>query len=118
MTEIKQVILVRTDLEMGKGKLAAQVAHAALMSYLEAIKIDKELVDQWIKEGQKKIVLKVNNEEELVRFYNAFKYKKIPCAIVEDAGLTQLQPGTKTALGVGPWKADEIDQLTGSLKLL
>jgi PTH2 family peptidyl-tRNA hydrolase len=116
--EIKQVIIVRKDLEMGKGKLAAQVAHASLMSYFEAERNDKKITASWLGSGEKKIVLKVNDEEALVKFYNAFQFKKVPCALVTDAGLTELPPGTKTALGIGPWLGSEIDKLTISLPLL
>ncbi|EQD31489.1 Peptidyl-tRNA hydrolase, PTH2 domain protein, partial [mine drainage metagenome] len=57
-------------------------------------------------------------EEALVKLYNAFKYMKVPCALVTDAGLTEIPPGSKTALGVGPWMSEEIDPITKSLKLL
>ncbi len=116
--EIKQVIIVRADIEMSKGKLAAQVAHASLMSYFEAEKMDPEIAKKWLETGEKKIVLKLDGEEALKRLYEAFKYKKIPAALVSDAGLTELPPGTITALGVGPWKSSEIDQFTRTLKLL
>jgi PTH2 family peptidyl-tRNA hydrolase len=116
--ELKQVIIVRIDIDMGKGKMAAQVAHAALMSYLESQRIDKKASDAWIAAGEKKIVLKGENLDVLKRLYEAFKYKGIPCALVSDAGLTELPPGTITALGIGPWKSDEIDQFTKTLKLL
>ncbi|MCL4403657.1 MAG: peptidyl-tRNA hydrolase Pth2 [Candidatus Marsarchaeota archaeon] len=116
--EIKQVIIVRTDIEMGKGKLAAQVAHASLTSYFDAEKRDKEVAREWLDSGEKKIVLKVSDEEALTKLYTAFRFKKIPCALVSDRGLTQLPPDTKTALGIGPWHAKEIDLLTKPLKLL
>ena len=116
--EIKQVIIVRADLDMGKGKTAAQCCHGSLLSYLEAAKAGKEIVSEWLEQGQKKIVLKVPDEESLIKLYKAFQFKKVPCAIVNDAGLTQLPPGTTTVLGVGPWKADEIDLFTDKLKLL
>jgi PTH2 family peptidyl-tRNA hydrolase len=115
---IKQAIIIRTDLEMGRGKMVAQGSHASLMSFFEAEKADKSLVSAWIMGGEKKIVLKVADEEALLKLYKAFQYKGIPCALVSDAGLTELQPGTKTALGVGPWHAAEINQFTGKLKLL
>ncbi len=116
--EIKQVIIVRKDLDMGTGKIAAQVGHAVLLSNSEVWKADPEIAKEWYNTGQKKIVLKVDDEESLRKLYAAFKYKKIPCALVEDAGLTQLAPGTATALGVGPWRSSEIDQFTSKLKLL
>jgi len=116
--EIKQVIIVRADLDMGKGKLSAQVAHGSVSSYLEAEMIDKKIAKEWIDSGQKKIVLKVPDEESLEKLYKAFKFKKVPCALINDAGLTQLPPGTTTVLGIGPWRSEEIDIFTDKLKLL
>ena len=116
--EIKQVIIARKDLDMGIGKLSAQVAHASVLSFLEVQRVDKDVAREWLESGQKKIVLKVDDEESLRKLFAAFKFKKIPCALVEDAGLTQLPPGTTTTLGVGPWKNTEIDQFTSKLKLL
>jgi PTH2 family peptidyl-tRNA hydrolase len=116
--EIKQVIVVRNDIEMGKGKIAAQVAHASLMSYFEAEKKDKSITDSWLASGEKKIVLKADSADILKRLYDAFKYKGVPCALVSDAGLTELPPGTTTALGIGPWHSADIDAFTSSLKLL
>ncbi|MGC8479776.1 MAG: peptidyl-tRNA hydrolase Pth2 [Candidatus Micrarchaeia archaeon] len=118
MEEIKQAILVRNDIVMGKGKTAAQVAHASLMAYFEAEKKDKKIAKEWLDTGEKKIVLKVDNDAVLKKLFQAFKYKDIPCALVADAGHTQLPPGTITTLGVGPWKGKEIDEFTSSFKLL
>lgn len=116
--EIKQVIVVRSDLEMSRGKLVAQGCHASLMSYFEAEKADKKITKKWLDAGEKKIVLKVADDVALKKLEVAFKYKKVPCALVSDAGLTELPPGTVTALGIGPWKSPEIDQFTSTLKLL
>ncbi len=118
MDEIKQAIIVRKDLNLGTGKLAAQVAHASLMSYFKAEKTDEKIAKEWLDTGEKKIVLKVDDEKALRKLHEAFKYKGFPCALVTDAGLTQIPPGTVTALGVGPWKASEINFFTSSLKLL
>ncbi len=118
LAEIKQVILIRSDLEMSKGKIAAQAAHASLMSYFETEKVSKETAEEWLDTGEKKIVLKVADEQSLIKLYNAFKFKKVPCALVTDAGLTEIPPGSKTALGIGPWKSEEIDIFTKGLKLL
>ncbi len=116
--EIKQAIIIRMDLEMSKGKLAAQAAHASLMSYFEAEKKDKEIAKKWLDTGEKKIVLKVSNEEALIKLYNAYQYRGVPCALVTDAGLTEVPPGSKTALGIGPWYADKVNEFTSALKLL
>ncbi len=118
MDEIKQVILVRTDLDMGKGKMAAQVAHASVSAYISASRSNADVVDAWLSSGQKKIVLKVEDDKVIKKLYEAFKFRKIPCALINDAGLTQLPPGTITTLGIGPWKKSEIDFFTSSLKLL
>ncbi len=116
--EIKQVLVVRSDIKMGKGKLAAQVAHASLMSYFEVEKKSKHIAEEWLDTGEKKIVVKASNEEELKALYEKAKEQGIPCALVHDAGLTQLPPDTITVLGIGPWKGNELDKITGSLKLL
>ncbi|MGD0729173.1 MAG: peptidyl-tRNA hydrolase Pth2 [Candidatus Micrarchaeaceae archaeon] len=115
--EIKQVIILRSDIEMSKGKAVAQGCHASLMSYFETEKKDKAIAKEWLDTGERKIVLKVSDQEALEKLFKAFEFKKIPCALVSDAGLTQLPPGTKTALGIGPWKESEIDFFTKGLKL-
>lgn len=117
-SSIKQVLIVRSDLKMGKGKLVAQCSHASLMSYLEVLRVSKRTVEEWLDNGQKKIVVKVSSEKELLNLYKEFKRMKVPCALVIDAGLTVVEPGTKTALGVGPWESNDIDRLTSNLKLL
>ncbi|MEM5836519.1 MAG: peptidyl-tRNA hydrolase Pth2 [Candidatus Aenigmatarchaeota archaeon] len=112
---LKQVILVRSDLKMGKGKIATQAAHAAVgvLKFVE-----KEKIEKWEKEGSKKVVLKVKDEKELLCFYRKIKKERIPCFLVKDAGLTQLKPGTITALGIGPVEEEKVDEITGKLKLL
>ncbi len=112
---MKQVIVVRTDLKLGKGKLAAQVAHASIASFLKAGFFTKR---KWLSEGMKKVVLKVGSEKELLKLYEKAKKKHLPCALIRDAGLTQLKPGTVTALGIGPAEEEKIDEITGKLKLL
>ena len=116
--EIKQAIIIRSDLEMSRGKIAAQAAHASLMSYFEAEHVDSKITKSWLDTGEKKIVLKVSDEESLVKLYNAFKFRKVPCALVTDAGLTEIPPGSKTALGIGPWFSKGINEFTLGLKLL
>ncbi len=116
--EYKQVIVVRTDLKMSKGKLAAQVAHAAVSCVLKALEQRREWVMEWLKQGQKKVVLKVDNLDDLLKIYDQAKAQGLPVAIIEDAGRTQLEPGTITCVGIGPAPASKIDKITGRLKLL
>lgn len=116
MDEIKQVIIIRSDLRMGKGKMVAQGCHAAVRAYVEARERTPSIVREWELSGEKKIVLKASLEE-MTRLYNEIQHK-LPCALIRDAGLTQLEPGTVTALAIGPAKASDVDPLTGSLKLL
>ena len=103
---------------MGKGKLAAQAAHASLAAAEEAMKNRDEWYQDWKSSGQKKIVVKVHSEEELQDLYRKAKSAKLPAALIQDRGLTQLEPGTVTCLGIGPGPDEKIDALTGKLKLL
>ena len=72
----------------------------------------------WYKEGQRKIACKVNSREVLFKIKAQVEQKNLPCAIVSDAGLTQLEPGTVTALGIGPVEESLVNPITGNLKLL
>jgi PTH2 family peptidyl-tRNA hydrolase len=111
---MKQAIVARADLGMGEGKLAAQVAHAALMAYEDA---DRSLQFEWKGQGQKKVVLKADGEQTLFELADRAEREGLPHAIVRDAGHTQLDPGTVTALAIGPAGDDRIDAITGSLSL-
>ncbi len=111
----KQVIVVREDLKLSKGKTAAQVAHACLSAVLKS---SKEVVNKWEREGQKKVILGVKTLEELEEIEKRCKKAGIPCSLIIDAGRTELEPGTVTALGVGPADEKKIDKVTGNLKLL
>lgn len=111
----KQVIVIRKDLNMGKGKIAVQACHASLFAYECAnwlIKI------KWKRHGAKKIVVYVNSEKELLNIYKNSIDAKLPCYLVKDAGKTQIKSGTYTALAIGPAKDENIDSITGKLKLL
>ena len=114
---MKQVIAVRTDLRMGKGKIAAQVAHASLEAYKRALRERPEWVEAWEREGSKKVVLKVRSEKELLELYERAK-REVPAALIRDAGYTQVDPGTITCAGFGPAPDDVMDRLFGHLKLL
>ena len=111
----KQVILVRQDLKLPKGKLAAQVAHACVEA---VIKTDKKILTAWRNEGMPKIVLKVKDEKELCQYLQLAHNAHLTTALITDAGRTVLAPGTVTCAAFGPDKEEKIDQLTKKLPLL
>lgn len=111
----KQVIAIRKDLGLGLGKAVAQAAHASLKAYqLASPRVRKE----WELEGAKKIVVAVNSAKELFSLHSMAKRLDLPTALVKDAGLTQVKPGTSTAVAIGPCSEADADKLTGGLKLL
>ncbi len=103
---------------MGKGKICSQVAHASLGAAEIAMNKYKEYYEEWKRTGQKKIVLKVSSEKELIELYEKALKEDLPCYLVIDAGYTQVEPGTKTCLAIGPGPDEKIDKITGHLKLL
>jgi PTH2 family peptidyl-tRNA hydrolase len=111
---MKQAIVVRTDIGMGTGKLAAQVAHASLSAYEDA---DERTRRAWKGDGQKKVVLKGKSEATLFELADVAESAGLPNAVIRDAGHTQLEPGTVTALAVGPGEDDAVDRVTGDLSL-
>ncbi len=113
--EYKQVILVRQDLKLPKGKLAAQVAHASTESLLRSHKDD---ISKWRSQGMKKIVLKVSDEKELFKFKQEAEDFGLVTALITDAGRTVVEPGTITCLGIGPDKEERVDAITSKLKML
>ena len=112
---MKQVLIVRNDLKMGKGKIAAQSAHASVEA---ADRVSKAKKDAWKAEGMKKVVVKVSSLEELKALKKKADSLNIKSALISDAGRTQLEPGTITVLGLGPDDDEKIDKITGKLKLL
>jgi len=113
----KMVLVVRTDIGMGKGKAAAQCAHAAVMCYKAAVRETPELVARWEQLGVTKVCLKMDSEEGLAVLTAAAREAGLVTGLVRDAGRTQLQPGTTTVLGIGPGPVEVVNQLTGHLKL-
>lgn len=132
---VKQVIVVRKDLNMRKGKAIAQGSHASLGALLtmfnkqkypdDRVKMSVEfeegsILDKWLNGIFTKICLYVESEEELVNLYNKIKEDnpEIPLVMIEDAGLTEFHGVvTKTCIGIGPYWSDEIDKFTDKLKL-
>ena len=111
----KQVILVRNDLKLPKGKLAAQAAHASVEAVLKS---DSKVIKAWREEGMAKIVLKVADEKELLKYFQKAKEQGLVVSLITDAGRTVVAPGTRTCAALGPDKEEEIDQITGTLPLL
>ncbi|MDE1798709.1 MAG: peptidyl-tRNA hydrolase Pth2 [Candidatus Micrarchaeota archaeon] len=116
--ELKQVLAVRVDLKMKPGKMAAQAAHAAIDAYLDATRKDPRRASEWLMRGMPKVAVKVAGERELVKLYQDAKDMGLPCSLIVDAGRTQIEPGSKTCVGIGPAKSEELDRLTGQLPLL
>lgn len=130
MEDIKQVIVVRKDLNMGRGKGEAQAAHASLKTFFDratkvqvegeykmTIPLTKEMY-LWASGIFKKISLSCSSEEELETLYQAAKDANLPCAMVIDSGLTEFHNiPTKTCIAIGPAKSEDIDKITGNLKL-
>ena len=113
----KQVIVVRSDLKMGTGKIAAQTAHASISAMEKTMRDNEAIVEKWKEEGMAKIVLKVGSEDELLQLFESLK-KRFPVALIKDAGHTQVDANTATCIGIGPVDGKEIDKYTGKLKLL
>ena len=111
---MKQAIVARTDLGMGTGKLAAQVAHASLKAYEKA---GPDAQREWKSGGQKKVVLKGSGEKQLQQLAEDARREGLPYALIRDAGHTQLEPGTLTTLAVGPGSDNIVDKVTGELSL-
>jgi PTH2 family peptidyl-tRNA hydrolase len=114
----KQIIVIRSDLKMSKGKIAAQTGHAAVSAAEEARKHDQKWWKAWLEEGQCKIAVKVESEKKLLKLKKEAEELGLPHALISDRGLTQLPPGTITCLGIGPAPSSELDKITGMLALL
>jgi PTH2 family peptidyl-tRNA hydrolase len=127
----KQVIVMRKDLNMRKGKMVAQGAHASMKAILDSMawyprdnvmSIDlskNKPMDNWLNDGVSKICVGVDSEKELMEIYNAAKRAGLICGLITDAGLTEFGGvPTKTCCAIGPNWSEDIDKITGHLKLL
>ncbi|MDQ1278944.1 MAG: peptidyl-tRNA hydrolase, family [Thermoproteota archaeon] len=115
---LKQVIVIRKDLKMGIGKMVSQACHACLDSSEEVRIRNPNLWKSWHSEGAKKVVVKVQSLEELLDLKDKASRLRIPNSLVIDRGLTQINPNTPTALGIGPAKTEDVDKITKQLRLL
>lgn len=112
---MKQVIMVRQDLKLPKGKMAVEVGHASVEAVLKS---DKDKVKEWRQEGMMKIVVKVKDEKELFKYKQEADDTGLVTAVITDAGKTVVAPGTVTCCAIGPDDEEKIDKITGKLKIL
>ena len=106
------------DLKMSRGKIAVQASHAAVSAAEEVRKHSLTIWRKWLWEGQKKVAVKVSTESDLMALREKAHRAGIPTYLVRDRGLTELPPGTVTALGIGPAATKILDKITGDLSLL
>jgi PTH2 family peptidyl-tRNA hydrolase len=114
--ETKLTLVVRTDLSMGRGKIAAQVAHAAVAAALA--NLGSHDFRAWLADGQPKVVLKAISEEHLDAIAAKAAAAGLPVQVINDAGRTQVAEGTPTCCAIGPAAGSRIDAVTGELTLL
>ena len=131
----KQIIIIRKDLNMRRGKQIAQGCHSSMKVFFDLCEkgtaFDDEIKkytfyyetdsawDNWLNGIFTKIVVSCDSEEELLELYEKAKSKKLPCSLIIDSGLTEFNGvPTKTCVAIGPADSDEIDEITGHLKLL
>ncbi|KAI1825211.1 PTH2-domain-containing protein [Xylaria intraflava] len=124
--ECKLVLVVRTDLGMTKGKIAAQCSHATLACYKtlsrgatrQPTSVEANILKRWERLGQAKIAVQVKSQDEMLTLMGKARSLGITAEVIQDAGRTQIDPGSLTVLGVGPAPKSLVDQVTGGLKLL
>lgn len=125
---LKQVMVLRKDLNMRKGKMVSQGAHAALKVFTDQMHPNPngsfshtvtDEMKQWLNGLYTKICVGVDSEEELLEIYSLAVGAKLPAALICDAGLTEFggMP-TYTAVAIGLASGEKIDRITGHLKLL
>ena len=133
ISNIKQVIVIRKDLNMRKGKIASQAAHASMAIFLNQSNIDKDTlkinlgsfgehqdsVEKWIQGSFTKIVVSVNSESELLDVFLKATEKNLPCSLIKDSGRTEFNNvPTHTSVAIGPCEASFLEGITTDLKLL
>lgn len=132
---VKQVIVVRNDLKMGRGKMSAQVAHASMKIFFDRIeeiyhdaRMDKPYrmnieditpkMKEWIEGIFTKVVVGCDDEKHLLELKNEAEKMGLPVSLIKDAGLTVFKEPTYTCIAIGPDESDKIDEVTGHLKLV
>ena len=114
----KMVCVVNQGLKMGKGKIAAQVGHGAVMATMQAGAKKPMNLEQWLATGQKKVCLKGRDAEHLLELEKQAKAAGVLTTLVHDAGHTQIPSGSLTVLALGPEMEAALEEITGELKLL
>jgi peptidyl-tRNA hydrolase, PTH2 family len=114
--QTKLTLIVRADLGMGRGKIAAQASHAAVAATLASL--GTAGFRAWLRDGQPKVVLRVDGEEQLGEIAERAGAAGLPVQVIHDAGRTQVAEGTPTCCAIGPAADDRIDAVTGELSLL
>ena len=114
----KLIVVVRDDLDLSCGKISVQVAHASVECTIKAMKNKRRIFEEWHREGQRKIVLRAKDLDELLFLKNKAERLGIITCLIKDAGLTEVPPGTVTCLGIGPGDEQNINKITGNLPLL
>lgn len=142
MNEVKQVILIRKDLKMGRGKIASQASHSCMSVFFQSLTRTKTppeernsiediqwasywsmpnlpYFEEYITGAFTKVVLGVDSEEELLKYYRIARDDGVYASLIRDSGKTEFDGvPTYTAVAIGPWEARGIDEITGHLKLL
>jgi PTH2 family peptidyl-tRNA hydrolase len=113
---MKLALVVRADLGMGRGKIAAQAAHAAVAATLASL--GGAVSDAWLAEGQPKVVLNAVSEAQLEDIVSRARTAGLPVQVVHDAGRTQVTAGSLTCCAIGPDQAERVDLVTADLRLL
>ncbi len=116
--ETTMVLITRADLNLSKGKLAAQCSHATAECVLKAKRQSPTILEKYLKGGARKIVCTVPSLDALKRLYGEAKEAGLVCYMVTDAGHTEIPAGTTTVVGIGPGIRNSIDKITSSLPLL
>ncbi|XP_044763300.1 peptidyl-tRNA hydrolase 2, mitochondrial-like [Coccinella septempunctata] len=116
--EYRLILAVRNDLKMQKGKIAAQCGHASVAAYAKVLHERPDLLPLWYRQGGTKIAVKIDSEAELFKLVEEAKKLDVLTSVVRDAGQTQVAPGTRTVIAVGPAPKSILDKITGNLKLL
>ena len=127
--DAKQIIVIRRDLNMSAGKLAAQVLHASMAHIFNQTEINNDreeailnipensAIEQWFNGSFTKVVVYVKSEQALLNVYEKAQKKSLPCALIKDEGRTEFNEPTHTCVGIGPCYPEDFDGVTNKLRL-